>query len=229
MRFQSGFDVVGQLPAFPQEVIREEPNLFGATIAEVERDGGPIARAFVAALPEDFRQRPLYVRSKLQWLKAGWRTASGPGGYHCDMVGSRADGSQDHVHRSQPGRHTIAAAVGDVSLTRFLLGEYELPDYPEGQRQALLWHVAIEDGIRRGTMTAVTVPEGALLRFGQNDFHTPMPAIRTGWRLFIRATLIPDGRDPHLPRDREAWNRVSNDYSPETVPEWALFAPYARG
>jgi hypothetical protein len=185
--------------------------------------GGPIARAFVAALPEDFRAQRFRVRSKLQWLKQGWLTAGVSAPWHCDQVAARGDGEQDYQRRATPGRHTIGAAVGDISLTRFLVGEYELPDYPEGVPQGLLWNEAIEDGLRRGAMTAATVPEGALVRFGELDFHKPMPAVRTGWRIFIRATLD----DSERRGDVGGWNRVTNDFFPTSIHEYALYAPYA--
>lgn len=226
MRVLSGFEVVGQLPAFDEAVIREEPNLFGATAEDVAVHGGPIARCFVDRLPDAFRERPFRVRSKLQWLKAGWRTGKNFGGYHCDMVGARADGEQDHAHRSRPGRHTIGAAVGDVALTRFAVGPLELPDYPLGQRQGLLWHQAIIEACAHGEVEQVTVPEGAMLRFGEGDFHRTSTAQRTGWRLFIRATHVaPD--DDFGPDVIHRWNRITNAYAPTTVTEAALFAPYA--
>lgn len=227
MRVRSGYEVVGQLPHFDEAIIREEPNLFGATAEDVDRVGGPIAKAFVALLPEAFKAQPFWVRSKLQWLKAGWRTGSGPGGYHCDQVGARADGEQDHVNRSTPGKHTIGAAVGDVALTRFAVGEFELPDYPVGQPQGLLWHCALLEAVARGEVQEVEVPAGGMLRFGEGDFHRTGVAHRTGWRLFIRATHR-RAWDSGQTRDLDLWNRASNGYAPTTVSEAALFARYGN-
>lgn len=228
MRVRSGYEVVGQLPHFDEAVIREEPNLFGASAADVERHGGPIARAFVALLPEAFKAQPFWVRSKLQWLKAGWRTGAGPAGYHCDMVGFRADGEQDHLNLSTPGRHTIGAAAGEVARTVFAVGELDLPDYAVGQPQGLLWHRAILDAAARAAVREVEVPAGAMLQFGQGDFHRTGVAQRTGWRLFIRATHRTAWK-PEQTRDLEAWHRASNLYAPTTVSEAALFARYAGG
>ena len=229
-RHQSSFEIVGRLPQFPQEVISHEINMWGATGDWVREHGGPIARAFVNALPESWQGEKYWVRCKLNWLKAGWKPGSG-GHFHSDIAGRRPDGQFAHgEHDGLPGKHTIAAVVGDCSRTRFALGEINLPDHPLGQPQNLLYHEAILSGLERGTLREAFIEEGALCLFGKGDFHDTTPASHEGWRYFMRATL---GQDPHdqptsvNPRGGPMpWMRMRSTFVPRNASQERLFAPY---
>src|SRR5262249_37557741 len=83
-RYHSAFEVVGRIPRFSQEVIREELAMWGVPGAWVREHGGPVARAFVEALPASWQPLDYRVRCKLNWLRRGW-TPGGGGGYHMDL------------------------------------------------------------------------------------------------------------------------------------------------
>ena len=71
MWIRSGFDVCGQLPSFPQSVVREELN-FSGSIEHARRSAGPITRAFVEMIPPDLVTDEALVVSLMHWFKKGW-------------------------------------------------------------------------------------------------------------------------------------------------------------
>lgn len=222
MRFESGFEVVGQMPPFDEAVIREELNVHLMERSRALTEAGPVVQAFVAALPTDWDDVEVLVRVKLAWLRAGWRPARPR--WHCDQVRMRPDGEPDYVAGSYPGKHTIAAVVGGCSLTRFVVGGFELPEYGPGERTAALVHQEIERRIAAGALAVTSIEEGALVRFGAGDFHDVAPATRDGWRMFLRATVRQPQQAPST--DPLAWRTMVNSYHPETAAEMLLYAPY---
>lgn len=221
MRFESGFEVIGRLPAFDAAQVRMTVNVHRVSPAEARETGDPIVCAFIDALPPSWAGRDVLVRSKLAWLRAGW--LPGPPRWHCDQVARFADGEDDYAARSR-GRHSVAAVVGDCSLTRFAVGPVELPAYPRGQPIGALVHHALEDAVARGEVEARSLPAGAVALFGEGDFHRATPATHAGWRVILRATLCGPGQA----RDRSAhgWRTVYNAYHPPTPEAMALYAPY---
>lgn len=221
MRFESGFEVIGRLPAFGEEQVRMAINVHRVTPDEARAAGDPILAAFVDALPPAWDGRDVLVRSKLAWLRPGW--LPGPPRWHCDQVPRHRDGEDDYTRRSR-GPHSVAAVVGDCSLTRFAVGPVELPDYPAGQPVGALVHHALEEAVARGEVQTRALPAGAVALFGEGDFHRATPATHAGWRVIMRATLCAPGQ-PRA-RSRHGWRTVYNAYHPPTPEAMALYAPY---
>ena len=195
MKFTCGYEIVSRMPRFDQGTISRELTLWNADPEYFAAHGGPISRAFVQALPEDWKKDDIVLKSKLAWLKIGWSPAQGD--YHGDQVPLRSDGEQDFQHITTK-IDSIACCVGDCSLTCFVFGEFELPDYPIGQKQGMLWHNHLIDMINDGVIEERAVEECTLIQFSNTDFHRAMPATKEGFRIIFRAVRNTDVRERNV-------------------------------
>lgn len=227
MIFESKFETVALTPDVPQAAIAEERNLFRADAEEALRRGGPATRAFVEHLPASWRADPnLTIRSKLAWLREGWYPLHQLIGWHCDMVPGRADGSGPDYQNADVSvrqRETIICVYGDVSLTEYVTGRIELPDYALGHPQQVLYNQAIERKIATQQLERRRLRPGELVKMGFGSFHRDASAHAEGWRLMLRAVVRPE-RD-HV--DDDLWMQMNNHFRPESVQEILAYQPYA--
>ncbi|SFH74724.1 hypothetical protein [Planctomicrobium piriforme] len=228
MLFQSNFQTVALAPDLPQHVIAEERNLFRATRDEALQWGGAATQAFVEHLPEDWREDPdLMIRSKLAWLREGWYPLHQLLGWHSDMIPPRPDGNgpdYQNANAEVRQRETIICVFGDVSLTEYVTGPIELPDYPPGHPQQVLYNQAIERMIATGKLERRQVRPGELVKMGFGSFHRDARAHAEGWRLMLRAVRRKEVREQ---TDGDLWMQMNNYFRPETVQEVLAYQPYA--
>jgi hypothetical protein len=191
-QYHAGYRVLGRLPAFDHEVMAAEPAVIACEPRWLEANGGPIGRAFAAALPEDWRApgADVIVIGGLNELSPGfWPTVTG---WHMDgtsRIRKREDGTPDHEN---PGKlvEQIICCVGPAGMTGLLMGKVTLPVIPvhspwqEGEvwRQRL-----ILEAIERGEMAETRAIPYELVYFTFGDFHSGRPAREPGWRYFIKA------------------------------------------
>jgi hypothetical protein len=228
MIFQSNFETIALAPAVPQQVLSQERNLFRANREEALQLGGDATRTFVEHLPTSWQEDPnLTIRSKLAWLRKGWYPLHQLLGWHCDMVPPRPDGNGPDYQHADVGfreRETILCVFGDVSLTEYVTGQIELPDYPSGHPQQVLYNLAIERMIAQGKLERHRVRSGELIKMGFGSFHRDAPALAEGWRLMLRA--VRRWWEPKQPEDG-SWMQMNNHYRPETAQEVLAYQPYA--
>ncbi|WP_437201252.1 hypothetical protein [Planctomicrobium sp. SH664] len=228
MIFHSQFETIALAPDVPQSELAEERNLFRANREEALRLGGAATRAFVEHLPQSWQADPqLTIRSKLAWLRPGWYPLHQFLGWHCDLMPGRPDGTGPDYQHADEGvrrRETIICVFGNVSLTEYITGEVELPDYPLGQPQQVLYNLAIEYKIAHGTLTRQQLRPGELVKMGFGSFHRDAPAHAEGWRLMLRA--VRRWWDQEQPEDG-SWMLMNNHYRPESAHEVLAFQPYA--
>ncbi len=192
LRFESGYRRRGPLKGFEQapfEAIAAEP-IFGACHPMwVAEHGGPIARAFAAALPPAWRtpDADVIVNAKINEFEPGWYSCLA--GWHIDgtsRINKRADGTPDLLDPG-PSIEQIACNVGSTGLTGFLLGRIDLPVTPMGGDGRGVWSHILDAAVEDGTLTAVRAPAGECVGFGFGDFHTCRVSRKPGWRYFIKA------------------------------------------
>lgn len=222
MRFDSGFAIIAHLPAFAPARIRASVNVHGCPPGDALASGDPILAAFAAALPAAWTGERVLIRSKLAWLRPGW--LPGPPHWHCDQVARRPDGDDDYRDGRVPGKHSVAAVVGDCSLTRFVTGPIELADDPGEASTRARIDREIERRVARGELSTASLPAGAVALFGEGDFHRATPATHEGWRVILRATRY--AADPPAAADPHGWRTVYNAWHPETAAERARYQPY---
>jgi len=206
MRITSGYETVGRMPRFAEDVIREERSLGWSTVEHAREHGGPVTRAFIAALPEDWQGEDVGIQVKMSWLKRGW--LSGPLGFHCDWL------DVDAAERGAEGNEwpqAICAVVGAIARTRFVVGDLDLPPVHGQREQMRAWRPAIQDHLDRGLVAEHLVAESTLFRFGPMSLHARSPAERDGWRIILRSLRRPG-------RAGATWNRPMDTFQNGVCP-----------
>lgn len=237
--FQSGYRVLGRLDGFGPEDIAGEPVPTACHPTWLAAHGGPIARAFVAALPEDWRtpEADVIVNAKINEFDPGWYSCLA--GWHIDgtsRIKKRSDGSPDLLN---PGRYVeqIGCSVGPTGATGFLVGDIALPVTPIGGDGRGVWQRVLLDAIADGSLKAVQAPVQTVVKFDYGDFHTCQPSERVGWRYFIKAMRgrgdVPDnafapGSGLSWPLDAGRWPDDPLGVFPPVLPFFDGIAPALR-
>lgn len=203
---------------FAQAAIRDEPTFSAVPVERAAAEGGPIHRAFVAALPEAARQGTLLASASV-WLKRGW--TPGGRGLHVDQIETGADGDHDYRRRRFPGQPFYMLCAG-VSRTRFVFGEVPIADLPPGSRPSLLLRGLAEELLAAGRVAARQVPDSALVAFDDEALHEAMPADETGWRILIRVFPMRRVRFDYDEATLRALRVVVNDAIVDTPTQAAL-------
>ncbi len=178
MRFEADGKIIGVLPDYDQEAIRNEPMLFSASVDFAKINGGPITNAFLYYIVGD----DWIVDSKTVMLMRGMFPCI-PGWHHDDVPRTRADGQPNYDTPEYRSEH-IASVVGDASLTEYISQAVEVPEIPIGRKIYQAWDRYLEalDPLRQ------QVSSGDVVSFSWQTFHRGMKATKNGWRFFIRAS-----------------------------------------
>ena len=191
--FTPRWRVVGdELPVVNESVIKDEPMLFSCDWDFAHSHGGTLTRLFLDSVPPEWAELrdAMVIDSRVHMLMKGWYPAI-PGWHLDDVPRTRDDGQPDHVRPSYYARNLMALWNADVAPTEFILGrEFHLIDVPPGQGVVYgKWHDDIETLIHAGELRTMAVPDRRYVDFGWGDFHQATPAVRFGWRFFIRANV----------------------------------------
>lgn len=183
--------------------------LFAATRAFAYAEGGPITRAFIEALPDDWADA--VVDSSLVWLTPGLahddehlrdegrRPLREPPRYRHEIFPGVHRGVRGEANRNLAARHRMCvlgldcapvAAVGEVRFES--AGEAEAFWLPEALTPR---DAQIRGWLEAGALTAHPLPVGAMLGYGWGALMCPRPAAAAGFQLVLRATA-------HDPRPR---------------------------
>lgn len=223
--FRSDFHRLGFMPLFPETAIRDEPALRGCPVQWARSYGGPIVRAFIAALPPEWIADPeTRIRSMPVWLRQGW--SAGHVGWHLDGIRMRADGEEDWLGGRPAEYRRIGCNMGSNSATRVLVGDIRLTRYPLGQPLVSLSLRSLDDQLAAGTAREVAVQEGELFVLSANSLHSVSAASRDGWRMFLDANR-PSLEGQPLPPVEALYNETYTDFQPTNAREQVLMAAYA--
>lgn len=185
-RFVSAFGAGADLPAFGESDVKNEPMLFSCDRKTAHELGGPMTRAFLAALKADWRDGEIIIDSRVHMLMPGFWPCI-PGWHHDDVPREREDGQPNYYNPSYEAEHCMAI-VGEASVTEFAVGAVFLPDVSLGEVYYRTWHPLINEAIEAADLTVMKAPVGRLIYFDSHAFHQGVPATKTGWRWFIRAS-----------------------------------------
>lgn len=216
MLIASQLRLIGSIPEFPQEVIREELSQPRTSIAEAMA-GGPAHRAFIGLLPEAWRADPhVEIFSRCLYLKEGWYPLSPH--FHVDW-GRGPDA---------PVVETLMVCMGDASLTEFVVGPLEAPEPGAGGRHGA-WDAQVAAGLANGSLRSWRIEPWKLVLFDNRTLHRARPAGKTGWRLLLRAIRgldrFADGPDGGYGK-RAPFTTCRNGYVPESDDERRRYAAY---
>lgn len=184
MRFDSRMKVVSFIPPFSQDIIKAEKMFFSAERWFVEENCGLITREFLDNLSRDWDD--CIIDSRVHMLMPGWYPCI-PGWHHDDVPREREDGQPNYRNPSYRSEH-IACVIGDASLTQFIDGPVDVDEVPIGKTIYREWDSQINHQIMVGEVFPKSISEGDMVAFDWQTFHRGMPATKSGWRLFIRAS-----------------------------------------
>lgn len=206
MKFVSTIKPVGVLPDFHQDIVKNEPMFFSADLSFAIDNGGPITRAFLEALPDDFRiNDTAYIDSRVHMLMPGWFPCI-PGWHHDDVPRNGPNGQPNYVDPPYRTRHVMALVNAGVAPTEFLEGTVTVPDPDYESASAIYkqWDDAIEDSLKwrgnelRPGYDRTRAQDRVMYEFDCDTFHRGTAAVTTGWRWFGRVSI---GRQRNAPSE----------------------------
>lgn len=188
-RFNSRFTEVGSFAQdVPDSDIKNEPMFFNCDLAFAYVNGGPITRAFIDALPQEWKMSPLVFDSRVHMLMPGWFPCI-PGFHHDDVPRTdTSNGQPDYDNPEYLSQHIIGLVNADIAPTEFAVGECTMPEVAEGDIVYRRWHTEVERLIAEGEMASMSAKDRTLIYFDWQAFHQGVRAIKGGWRWFGRVS-----------------------------------------
>lgn len=200
MTFDSQIKVVN---TFGQDcsvgMIKTEPMFFNSDFDYAMKNGGFITKAFLNALPMEWKSAPLVFDSRIHMLMPGWYPAI-PGWHHDDVprpkipVGQHfaSSGQPDYDNPRYKAEHIMGLINGDVCPTAFAIGKCTMPAISEGELIYRAWHKEVERLIRDEQLSIEYAKSGQLVYFDCDTFHTGVKTVSNGWRWFGRVSRNTD-------------------------------------
>lgn len=187
--------------------VKNEPMLFNCDLQGAYSNGGPLTREFLLLLPDEWREVPIVVDSRVHMLMPGWYPCI-PGWHHDDVPRTRADGQPNYGPGQFRSEHIMALVNGDICPTIFAIGSAEFIEPPLGEVLYERFHHQIERLIHDGELVENLAPTNTLIKFDDRTWHRGQAATANGWRFFIRASryFAPDGMP--VPRGNPRTNEV---------------------
>lgn len=197
MTFDSKIELFDRFEA-DAKLVKDEPMFFNASFEFAMKNGGPITKSFLEALPENFWEDVVFD-SRVHMLMPGWFPAI-PGWHHDDVPRAKIPTGQHFITAGQPdydntrykSEHILGLVNGDICPTQFIIGECEMPAIPDGELIYRQWHLECERLIKEGKVKVVEAPSNRLVYFDWQCFHTGVRAVKNGWRWFGRISRNTD-------------------------------------
>lgn len=189
--------------------LKNEPMLFNCDLGGASWLGGPITREFLSLLPEEWRQVPIVVDSRVHMLMPGWYPCI-PGWHHDDVPRTRSDGQPNYSSGQCRSEHIAALVNGDICPTMFATGKAHFAVPPLGHHIYSDWHQDVEWAIHDGALIPGSAPTNRLIRFDDRTWHRGVSAVANGWRFFIRASRYFSHDGTPIERGNKRTNEVRN-------------------
>jgi len=166
---------------------REETPLFAAGLDFTRETAGPIAQAFLEALPEEWTDGHLVIDSTLVWLAPGFRQGEM---FWChEPFPGRTDGVTGQSNRQRQAEH-LACCCGPAGID-FLMGdpaELECTDVLLTMADVRERDHRLQAAVENGDLTIQSVPPHTIYQYGWGAFHRHSVATASGFQFWIRAT-----------------------------------------
>jgi len=203
--FKSDIKLMGKFEC-SKESVKTEPMFFNCDYQFAFQHGGDITKAFLTALPEDWKTDVVFD-SRVHMLMPGWYPAI-PGYHHDDVPRPEIPVGQHFVTAGQPdydnprykAEHIMALVNAEICPTKFIIAECKMPAIPEGELIYRKWHEVVKHLIEEGKVQVVSAPDKQLIYFDWQCFHTGDKAVSNGWRWFGR-----------ISRNTERVKKISNE------------------
>ena len=174
------------------DCIKNEPMFFNADFNFAMEKGGDITRAFLNALPMDWKQAPLVFDSRVHMLMPEWFPCI-PGWHHDDVPRTeKTDNQPDYDNPKYKSEHILGLVNADICPTLFALGECEMPAVKEGDIIYEKWDAEVQALVKNEQMHLHYCADRTLYFFDWQTFHTGTKAASNGWRWFGRVSRNTD-------------------------------------
>lgn len=166
---------------------RGETPLFAAGLEFAQETAGPIAKAFLDALPNEWVAGHLVIDSTLVWLGVGFR--QGPMLWCHEPFPGRTDGAAGQSNAQRQAEH-IACCFGTTGI-EFLEGPAlaaESATEPQSMNLVRERHSRLQAEIDAKRLIVQHVPAYTMYRYRWGAFHRHAIATVSGFQFWIRAT-----------------------------------------
>lgn len=187
--------------------VKNEPMLFNCNFEGASRLGGGLTLDFLSLLPDDWKDGPLVIDSRVHMLMKGWYPCI-PGWHHDDVPRTRSDGQPNYGPGQARSEHIIALVNADICPTEFALGEAWFQEPPLGSVLYEKWHHDVEMMLDNRILRRVRYEDRQLIRFDDRTWHQGTAAVGNGWRFFIRASRYKDHKGNRIDRGNPRTNEV---------------------
>lgn len=204
---------------FNENHIKNETMLFSADYDFARKNGDAITNLFLDNIPEDWKQSKLIIDSRVHMLMEGWSPCI-PGWHHDDVPRSSNEtqfntkGQPNYIDLEYYSEHLVFLVNPSVSPTEFLNRDIELKLPKQGEIIYEKWNKKIKQAIDGQALTfpdIVRAQEGSIYRMDYNTFHQGTPAVKNGWRFFIRASRFFNDAALTIPNDSRFQRRTGKN------------------
>ena len=194
-KFNSTIDVIGAMPDFPQDIIKNEPMFFNASPAYAYEHGGPITKTFVCKIADRFNMfdfwADMVLDTRVHMAMEGFYLCI-PGFHHDDVPRNTTSGQPNYYNPDYHSKHIMGLVNGDIAPTQFAVGKCEMPDIEEGEVYYRKWHPIVENLCETGELKRYDALGNPIIAFEAHSFHRGQQAIKAGWRWFGRVSYDTD-------------------------------------
>lgn len=175
--------------------VKTEPMFFNSSYQFAMEHGGEITKAFLEALPDDWKKSEIVFDSRVHMLMPGWYPAI-PGYHHDDVPRPVIPTGQHFITAGQPdydnpryeAEHIMGLVNAHICPTKFVVGKCEMSPIPDGELIYRKWHSEIIEKIANNELEVHSAPDKQLIHFDCYSFHTGDKAQTNGWRWFGRVS-----------------------------------------
>ena len=183
---ESRMSVLGStVPEFSDFVVKNEPMLFNCDLEHADLLGGPITKAVLNVLPDDWKRSDLVVDSRVHMLMPGWYPCI-PGWHHDDVPRTRADKQPNYGPGQDRSEHLLLLVNGDIAPTAMATGSMLFLEPEAGKTIYAEWDKEVNLAIQNGLLEKSHIPSNLLVHINDRTWHTGTAAVKNGWRFFIR-------------------------------------------
>ena len=197
-KFNKKYTVAGLIPGVRSiEELEKEQAMYSATPEFCRKHGGPITQEFLDSIPQSYldeaKERGLYPNIDVRVHRLYPGNFPAYPGWHCDAQFRETFFGQPRVEQTELSDHLIATVSSDeegISRTEFINRNITLDidnyDPTEGET---FWKIVDQEVNKIKDLPTWLMPDGALTRFDCWTLHRATPAIKRGWRLFLRCAM----------------------------------------
>lgn len=190
-KFVSAIEVVN---TFAQDCsndnIKNEPMFFNSDFDFAMQNGGPITKAFLNALPYDWKKYPLVFDSRVHMLMPGWYPCIP--GWHHDDIPRPNNGQPDYDNPAYYSQHILGLVNAEVCPTYFAIGKCEMPPVSVNETIYKVWTDKVDELLKFESLSLEAAKDRTLYFLDWQTFHTGTKAISNGWRWFGRVSRYTD-------------------------------------